>query len=81
MILVGDIGNSETKICLVNSKKKIIKRITFNTKDVSQLLLKKKLTKIKNIKKILFCSVVPRTFRLVKFFFTNQYHCFFHVCF
>ena len=41
MILVGDIGNSETKICLVNSKKKIIKRITFNTKDVSQLLLKK----------------------------------------
>ncbi len=73
MILVGDIGNSETKICLVNSKKKIIKRITFNTKDVSQLLLKKKLTKIKNIKKILFCSVVPRTFRLVKYFFTNQY--------
>ena len=71
MILVGDIGNSETKICLVNSKKKIIKRITFNTKDVSQLLLKKKLAKIKNIKKILFCSVVPRTFRLVKYFFSN----------
>ena len=26
MIIVGDIGNTETKICLVNSKNKIIKR-------------------------------------------------------
>ena len=25
MIIVGDIGNTETKICFVNSKKKIIK--------------------------------------------------------
>ena len=30
MIIVGDIGNSETKVCLVNSKKKIIKRILFD---------------------------------------------------
>ena len=37
MILVGDIGNTETKICLVNSKKKIIKRITFETKSLNQL--------------------------------------------
>ena len=26
MIIVGDIGNTETKICLVNSKNIIIKR-------------------------------------------------------
>ena len=32
MIIVGDIGNTDTKICLVNSKDKIIKKITLNTK-------------------------------------------------
>ena len=32
MIIVGDIGNTETKICLVNSKNIIIKRVTLITK-------------------------------------------------
>ena len=32
MIIVGDIGNTETKICLVNSQNEIIKKITLNTK-------------------------------------------------
>ena len=27
MIIVGDIGNTETKICLVNSKNIIIKKV------------------------------------------------------
>ena len=27
MLLVGDIGNTETKICLINSKKKIVRKI------------------------------------------------------
>ena len=35
MIIVGDIGNTETKICLVNSKNEIIKRVSLNTKKIS----------------------------------------------
>ena len=34
MIIVGDIGNTETKICLVSSKKKIIKKVTLNSKKL-----------------------------------------------
>jgi type III pantothenate kinase len=41
MILLGDIGNTESKICLVNSKNKIIKKFNFTTKNINYLLLKK----------------------------------------
>ena len=30
MILIGDIGNSDTKICLLNSNYRIVKRIVKN---------------------------------------------------
>jgi len=77
MIIVGDIGNTETKICLVNSNNKIIKRIIFNTNSINLFLLKKLIPNlgIKNkfIKKILFCSVVPKTFNIVKSFFNKNY--------
>ena len=46
MIIVGDIGNTETKICLINSKNKIIKRVIFNTKKINSILLKKYLSKL-----------------------------------
>ena len=39
MIIVGDIGNTETKICLVNSKNIIIKRVTLLTKKINQFLV------------------------------------------
>ena len=72
MILIGDIGNSETKICLLNSNYKITKRIVLPTKKINQILLKKKLNFIINkkifIRKSLFCSVVPNQFLLVKSF-------------
>ena len=77
MIIVGDIGNTETKICLVNSKNKIIKRVTLNTQKISFSSLKKSLTilNIKNklIKKCLFCSVVPKSFTEIKKFFNKIY--------
>ena len=40
MIIVGDIGNTETKICLVNSKNKIIKRINLKYKKINSSYLK-----------------------------------------
>ena len=77
MLLVGDIGNTETKICLVNSKKKIIKRIILKTKNINSSSLKKSFKKFnfnKNkIKKCLFCSVVPKTFIIIKLFFKKFY--------
>ena len=35
MFLVGDIGNTETKICLLNNRYKKIKKITLNTQKLS----------------------------------------------
>tara|TARA_B110000003_G_C16552086_1_gene497012 strand:+ start:335 stop:1081 length:747 start_codon:yes stop_codon:yes gene_type:complete len=70
MIIVGDIGNTETKICLINSNKKIIQKINLNTKKITKSLIKKSFSylrlKDKKIKKCLFCSVVPKSFNLIK---------------
>ena len=41
MFIVGDIGNTDTKICLVNSKKKIIRKINFSSKNITDNQLKK----------------------------------------
>ena len=72
--LVGDIGNTVTKICLIDLKTlKIKKIIYFNSSNIcSSYLLKKDLNKIikhKDIYKIaLFSSVVPKyQFMLSKF--------------
>jgi len=77
MIIVGDIGNTETKICLVNSKNRIIKRVTLSTKKINFFLLKKNLStlnlKNKLIYKCLFCSVVPKSFYEIKDFFNKTY--------
>ena len=70
MLLLGDIGNTETKICLISSNKNIYKKIIFTSKNLSDLKLKKiiKSLKLKNIdiEKCLFCSVVPKTFKKIK---------------
>jgi type III pantothenate kinase len=77
MILIGDIGNSETKICLVNSNNNIIKRYSFKTKFIQTPSLNKYLSKFRiksnNIKKCLFCSVVPNNFRIIKNFLKKNY--------
>jgi len=77
MIIVGDIGNTETKICLVNSKKKIIKKFNLKTKNINLNLLKKSFKKVNSnrfeIKKCLFSSVVPKTFKTIKLYFEKFY--------
>ena len=76
MFLVGDIGNTDTKICLVDSKK-IIRKINFPSKNVTNIQLNKKFRKLKlqnlNLKKCLFCSVVPKTFKVIKKYIINNY--------
>ena len=70
MLILGDIGNSVTKLFLVNSKDKILKKISLPSKSITNSILNRKfkiLTKdFKNIKKILFCSVVPKNFNSIK---------------
>ena len=74
MYLLGDIGNSETKIFLVNSRNKILKSTNFPTKKINNDILnsnfKKLVIDFKKVDKILFCSVVPRSFYFIKKFFS-----------
>ena len=76
MYVLGDIGNSKTKIFLVNSKDKIIKRIEFSTNDINQFELKKKfrllISDFKKVEKILFCSVVPKAFVFIKKYLSKK---------
>ncbi len=70
MYLIGDIGNTETKICLFNNKKKLLKKKSLNTTYIKANNINKNLNFIKNnskkIKKILFSSVVPEVYENVK---------------
>jgi type III pantothenate kinase len=72
MYILGDIGNTETKIFLVTSKHKIINKLTFLTKSINQNKLEELFSRFKvdykNLKKILFCSVVPKSFYMIKKF-------------
>ena len=76
MFILGDIGNTETKVCIVSNKNKIIKKIHFPSKEVTNdeltKIFKKNRLKFKDIKKILFCSVVPKSFNLIKKFFAKK---------
>ena len=76
MYILGDIGNSETKIYLVGSNNVIIKNISFPTNKINNKNLKlkfKSLTKsFFGIEKVLFCSVVPKSFKQIKKFLSNK---------
>tara|TARA_A100001011_G_scaffold282080_1_gene292205 strand:+ start:125 stop:871 length:747 start_codon:yes stop_codon:yes gene_type:complete len=76
MYILGDIGNSDTKVFLVNSNYKILKRINFSTNKFNNQILNSKLKLIINdinkVKKILFCSVVPKSFKLIKKYFSKK---------
>ena len=76
MYIFGDIGNTETKLYLISKNNKILKKITFPSKIVNHSILdhlfKKNKIKFNNIKKILFCSVVPNTFKIIKKFLSKK---------
>jgi len=77
MRILGDIGNTETKICILSSKNKIIKKINLITKNINLKLLNKEFSKsnLKNldVDKCLFCSVVPNSFKKIKNFFEKKF--------
>ena len=76
MYILGDIGNTETKVFLVTSKFKVIKKITFLTKNINLTKLNNLFINFKidykKIKKILFCSVVPKSLKIIKIFLSKK---------
>ena len=67
--IIGDIGNTSTRICLLN-KSKILKSVVFHTKKIFLRGFIKKIIKkflIKNLRKeILFSCVVPKALKNIK---------------
>ena len=68
--LIGDIGNTSTKICVLNSKFEILRSYNFETTkmyraDFLKMITKKKINKDLN-HIFLFSSVVPRVFKNIK---------------
>ena len=73
MIILGDIGNTETKICFVKNSK-IIKKILIPSIGKKIPILNKYFNKFNfsKLEKILFCSVVPTTFKELKNYFRKK---------
>jgi len=76
MYILGDIGNTETKIFLVSKNNKIIKKLTLSTRDMNYTKLNRLFINFvvdyKKVEKILFCSVVPKSFNIVKKFLSKK---------
>ena len=74
MKIVGDIGNSDTKVCIIKNKK-IFKKIIFPTKLLTKSFFNNKFKFIKklNITSSLFCRVVPKKFEIIKNVLNRSY--------
>ena len=76
MHILSDIGNSEIKLYLVNSKSRIIRNINFPSKQINNKILNQKfgylVKNFKSIDKVLFCSVVPKSFNFIKKFLSKK---------
>jgi type III pantothenate kinase len=76
MYILGDIGNTETKIFLVSKNNKIIKKLTLLTRDINYTKVNRLFINFvvdyKKVKKILFCSVVPKSFNIIKKFLAKK---------
>ncbi len=76
MYILGDIGNTETKLYIVSKNNRILKKIIFSSKNINNerlnYLFKKNKLQFNKIKKILFCSVVPSTFKFIKKFLNKK---------
>ena len=73
MKIIGDIGNTEVKICLVDNKFKIKNKVIIKSNEISQKKIKNKLKFLlklrNNLKSIIFSSVVPKIYKEFYIFF------------
>ena len=68
--LIGDIGNTSTKICIMSRKFQILRAYNFETSKMYKNNILKKIIRKKTNKNInsvfLFSSVVPKVFMKIK---------------
>ncbi len=78
MKIIGDIGNTEVKICLVGNDFKIKKKINIKTTEINKFIIKSKLKHFsknkKKINNIVFSSVVPKLFKQFSSFFKLNFN-------
>ena len=76
MYLIGDIGNTETKIFLLDKNFKIKKKWNLSSIKISRKYLYSNMrfliSKRSKVKKIIFSSVVPKSFFLIKEFLNKE---------
>ncbi len=76
MNIIGDIGNTEVKICLIDHAFKIKKKINIKSNLINDSKIKSNLRfllkKRKKIKNIIFSSVVPNIFKQFSSFFKSN---------
>ena len=77
MYVIGDIGNTEIKICVYSTQKKLIKKVILKSNLIDNQYLKRNLSiifkKSAVIKKVVFSSVVPKLYKLIKFFLLKNF--------
>ena len=76
MKIIGDIGNTEVKICLIDNKYKIKKKINFKTSEINNYELKNKFKSLitkKDIEMIIFSSVVPNVYNKFSNYFRQYF--------
>ena len=74
MIIVGDIGNTDVKICFLY--KGIKRKYLFKTSSINKQTLKRRFNSLQKkicFKNAIFSSVVPKTYNQIKKIFYNLY--------
>ena len=76
MYLIGDIGNTEVKICIFNKNQKLLKKIILKSSLITNKYLHKRLIFLKskkyNLQNAIFCSVVPKCYDKIRFFLQKK---------
>ena len=77
MYLIGDIGNTETKCYVLDENFKKKSKIFLKTKQINKKYINKNFQRFslqfKKIKYVLFCSVVPSSYKIFKIYFKSKF--------
>ena len=77
MYLICDIGNTVTKICIFDKRNKLKKKVSLRTNLITYSYLHNKLfflnSKKNKIKRAIFCSVVPRCYKIFYSFIKKKF--------
>ena len=77
MYLIGDIGNTETKFCFLDENFKKKRKMFLKTKQINKKYINKNFyhlsSYLKKVKYILFCSVVPSSYKIFEIYFKSKF--------